>query len=67
VIYWTNYPLMHLRPFARTAAIAAKIHKGKFSDSKRVWVDMVIERLDARLRERRLYTSISGRETDTRP
>jgi hypothetical protein len=59
---------MHLRPFARTAAIASKIHKGTFSDFKRAWVDMVIERLDdARLRERRLYTGISGRETDTRP
>jgi hypothetical protein len=40
-----------------------KDRKGKFSDFKRAWVEMVIEHLDdARLRERRLYTGITGRE-----
>jgi hypothetical protein len=40
-----------------------KDRKGKFSDFKRAWVEMVIEHLDdARLRERRLYTGIIGRE-----
>jgi hypothetical protein len=37
-----------------------KDRKGKFSDFKRAWVEMVVEHLDdARLRERRLFT---GRE-----
>jgi hypothetical protein len=40
-----------------------KDRKGKFSDFKHAWVEMVIERLDdARLRERRLYTGIAGRD-----
>ena len=39
-----------------------KDRKGKFSDFKRAWVEMVIEHLDdARLQERRLYTGIAGR------
>jgi hypothetical protein len=38
-----------------------KDRKGKFSDFKRAWVDMVVEQLnDARLRERRFYTGITG-------
>jgi hypothetical protein len=40
-----------------------KDRKGKFSDFKRAWVEMVVEHLDdARLRERRLYTGIMGKE-----
>lgn len=42
----------------------AKGRKGKESDFKRAWVDMVIEHLDdPRLRERRLYTGITGKNT----
>jgi hypothetical protein len=42
-----------------------KERKGKFSDFKRAWVDMVVEHLDdARLRERRLYTGITGKADD---
>jgi hypothetical protein len=40
-----------------------KDRKGKFSDFKRAWVEMVIEHLDdARLRERRLFTGITDRK-----
>ena len=40
-----------------------KDRKGKFSEFKRAWVEMVVEHLDdARLQERRLYTGITGRE-----
>jgi hypothetical protein len=41
-----------------------KGRKGKFSEFKRAWIAMVVEHLDdARLRERRLYTGITGKES----
>jgi hypothetical protein len=37
--------------------------KGTFSEFRHAWLNMVIEHLDdARLREHRLYTGITGRE-----
>jgi hypothetical protein len=40
-----------------------KGRKGAFSEFKRAYINMVIEHLDdARLRERRLYTGITGRQ-----
>jgi hypothetical protein len=42
-----------------------KDRKGKFSDFKRAWIDMVVEHLnDARLRERRFYTGITAKDHD---
>jgi len=39
--------------------------KGKFSEFKHAWIDLVIEHLaDARLRERRLFHGITGDEPD---
>jgi hypothetical protein len=43
----------------------AEGRQGTESDSKRAWVVAVIDHLDnARLRERRLYTGITGRTPD---
>jgi phytoene/squalene synthetase len=42
-----------------------KGRRDKFSDFKRAYVDLVIEHLDdARLRERRLFSGITGKEPD---
>jgi hypothetical protein len=40
-----------------------KGRRGTFSEFKRAWINMVVEHLDdARLRERRLFTGITGTE-----
>jgi hypothetical protein len=42
-----------------------KGRKGKFSDFKHAFIELVIDHLnDARLRERRLYTGIRGKARD---
>jgi hypothetical protein len=42
--------------------------KGKFSDFKRAYIDLVIDHLnDVRLRERRLYHAITGEACDASP
>jgi hypothetical protein len=42
------------------------VNQTTFSEFRHAWLNMVIEHLnDARLRERRLYTGITGREADT--
>jgi hypothetical protein len=39
--------------------------KGSFSEFKHAYIDMVVEHLnDARLRERRLFSAITGQEKD---
>ena len=43
----------------------SKGRKGTFSEFKQAWINMVIEHLnDARLRERRLYSGITGKGGD---
>jgi phytoene/squalene synthetase len=42
-----------------------KGRKGKFSEFKHAWIELVCEHLaDARMRERRLYSGITGNEPD---
>ena len=42
-----------------------KGRKGSFSEFKHAYIDMVVEHLnDARLRERRLFSAITGQEKD---